>query len=104
RLFRDDLSVTNQQLLIGGAILIAVLLVGSWLLQLRADKKQARIDAAAQARITTPFEPMAGGHPVPPLPGQTFEFTPRRVLAASAAQKPAAITPDQSAEQESDHA
>lgn len=104
RLFRDDLSVTNQQLLIGGAILIAVLLVGSWLLQIRADKKQARIDAAAQARITTPFEPMAGGHPVPPLPGQTFEYTPRRVLAASAAQKPAAIAPDQSAEQESDHA
>ena len=85
RVFRDDVSVTNEQLLIVGAIIIVILLVGSWLLQLRANKKQERIDAEFEARAAEPFDPMAGGHPVPPLPGQRFEYTPRRVLAASAA-------------------
>ena len=33
RVFRNDFSFSNQQLLIAGAIVIAVLLVGSWLLQ-----------------------------------------------------------------------
>lgn len=86
RVFRDDVSVTNQQLLIGGAIVIAILLIGSWLLQARADKKQARIDAEQAARDATPFDSTAGGHPVPPMPGQRFEFTPRRVMAAAGAQ------------------
>jgi NADH-quinone oxidoreductase subunit H len=85
RVFRDDVSVTNQQLLIGGAIVIAILLIGSWLLQARADKKQARIDAEQAARDATPFDSTAGGHPVPPMPGQRFEFTPRRVMAAAGA-------------------
>jgi NADH-quinone oxidoreductase subunit H len=85
RVFRDDVSVTNQQLLIGGAIIIAILLIGSWLLQVRADKKQARNDAEQAAREAIPFDSTAGGHPVPPMPGQRFEFTPRRVMAAAGA-------------------
>jgi NADH-quinone oxidoreductase subunit H len=113
RVFRNDVSVTNEQLLIIGAVIIVVLLVGSWLLQIRSNKKQARIDTELEFQATEPFDPMAGGHPVPPKPGQRFEYTPRRVMAASAAaQAGTAIgagardsdLPSESAEQETDHA
>ena len=107
RIFRDEISVTNQQLLIGGAIVIAAILVISWLLQIRADKKQDRREAEQAIKAAEPFDPMAGGHPVPPLPGQRFEFTPRRVLAASVAAKTttaAAVTAGETPEQESDNA
>ena len=107
RIFRDEISVTNQQLLIGGAIVIAAILVISWLLQIRADRKQDRLEAVRASKAAEPFDPMAGGHPVPPLPGQRFEFTPRRVLAASVAAKTttaAAVTAGETPEQESDNA
>lgn len=107
RIFRDDVNVTNQQLLIGGAVVIVLILIVSWLLQIRADKKQDQLDAARASESSEPFDPMAGGHPVPPLPGQRFEFTPRRVLAASVASTAstqAAVTAGETPEQESDNA
>ncbi len=83
RVFRDDFSFNNQQLLIAGAAVIAVLLIGSWLLQIRSDRKQAIITDELAAQTQVPFDPMAGGHPVPPMPGQVFSYTPRRVLVAA---------------------
>jgi NADH-quinone oxidoreductase subunit H len=61
-----------------GAIVIGVLLAVSWLLQVRADRKAAskELDAAeVQAR---PFDAMAGGYPVPPMPGVDANLTSRR--------------------------
>ncbi len=83
RVFRNDFSFSNQQLLIAGAAVITVLLIGSWLLQIRADRKQAIIEAELAAQTQVPFDPMAGGHPVPPMPGQVLSYTPRRVLVAA---------------------
>ena len=82
RVFRNDLSFTNQQLLFAGAAAIAVLLIGSWLLQIRSDRKQESLEDEFEAESRAPFDPMVGGHPVPPMPGQVFPYTPRRVLAA----------------------
>ena len=82
RVFRDDFTFSNQQLLIMGAVVIALLLVGSWLLQIRSDRKQAKIDIEHEQALNIPFDAMAGGHPVPPMPGQVLAYTPRRVLAA----------------------
>jgi NADH-quinone oxidoreductase subunit H len=82
RVFRDDFAFSNQQLLIAGAVVIAVLLIGSWLLQVRSDRKQATIEAEREQELLVPFDAMAGGHPVPPMPGQVLAYTPRRVLAA----------------------
>jgi NADH-quinone oxidoreductase subunit H len=82
RVFRDDFTFSNQQLLIIGAVVIAVLLIGSWLLQVRSDHKQATIDAEREQDLQVPFDAMSGGHPVPPMPGQVLAYTPRRVLAA----------------------
>jgi len=84
RVFRNDFTFSNQQLLFAGAAVIALLLVGSWLLQVRSDRKQALLDAEQEQEIQLPFEPMAGGHPIPPMPGQILAYTPRRVLAAQA--------------------
>ncbi len=83
RVLRNDFSFSNQQLLIAGAAVIAVLLIGSWLLQIRADRKQVIIEAELAAQTKVPFDPMSGGHPVPPMPGQVLSYTPRRVLAAA---------------------
>ena len=81
RVFRNDFSFTNQQLLFTGAAAIAVLLIGSWLLQIRSDRKQESLEEELEAESNAPFDPMAGGHPVPPMPGQIFPYSPRRVLA-----------------------
>jgi len=78
RAFRDDFTYTNDQLLIFGGILIAVLLLGSWLLQKRDDAKQARLAAQEVEQVDTPFDPMAGGYPVPPMPGQELPVFTRR--------------------------
>lgn len=83
KMFRDDVNVTNTQLLLGGGAVIVILLAGSWLLQARSDKKQEAAANTLQAQADKPFDAHAGGHPVPPLPGQRFEYTPRRVMAAS---------------------
>jgi NADH-quinone oxidoreductase subunit H len=81
RALRNDVSVTTTEILAGGAIVIVVLLVVSWAVQSRQDRKadaEAEIEAAEQS---AEFDPMAGGFPVPPLPGQQFTFTSRRELA-----------------------
>ena len=81
RVFRNDSSFTNQQLLLTGAAAIAVLLIGSWLLQIRSDRKQQSLEDEREAETNAPFDPMAGGHPVPPMPGQILPYSPRQVLA-----------------------
>ncbi len=95
RLFRDEVSLTNTQLLIGGAIVIVLLLGGSWFLTARAEEKQIRAEKAEAERVTRTLEAASGGYPVPPLPGQRFEYTSRRAMAAGAATAAViAATPD----------
>jgi NADH-quinone oxidoreductase subunit H len=78
---RNDVTLSNREILIGGAIVIVILLVGSWIIQSRQDKKQAEEAEAEAAAASASFDPMSGGFPVPPLPGQTFTYTSRRELA-----------------------
>ena len=87
RAFRDDFQFTNEQLLIFGAVTIGVLLLVSWIFQRRADATQARQDAEAAEELEQPFDPMAGGFPVPPMPGQELPAHPRRVRVPAIAQE-----------------
>jgi len=105
RVLRNDFTFSNQQLLIAGAAVIALLLIGSWLLQVRSDRKQASFDADVEREIHIPFDPMAGGHPIPPMPGQVLAYTPRRILAAQTVTS-AAIAPaiDSTPTEETPHA
>ncbi|MEV8346384.1 NADH-quinone oxidoreductase subunit NuoH [Streptomyces niveus] len=61
-------------LYVAGAV-IAILLL-SFVADIFRDKKEKA--AAAAEPPPPPFDPMAGGFPVPPLPGQTLPPVPRR--------------------------
>ena len=100
RVLRNEVAVTTTEILIGGALLIALLLIGSWLVQSRQDRRaEARASAEAEA-IAVEFDPMAGGFPVPPMPGQEFTYTSRRALAqgTTIVQEPAAAAPEESSD------
>ena len=87
RLFRSDVGLTNTELLVSGAVIIAVLLGASWLLQIRSDRRaQQRVDDDEESarRANEVLTGVATGHPVPPLPGQRFEYTPRRATTVTA--------------------
>ena len=100
RILRNEVAVTTTEILIFGAVLVVILLVASWLLQSRQDRRaeaQARAEAEAQA---AEFEPMTGGFPVPPMPGQRFAYTSRRSLAqgTTIVQEAAPVEPDASSD------
>jgi NADH-quinone oxidoreductase subunit H len=78
RVLRNDIEFSNRQLLIGGAIVIAVLLVGSWFAQGALDRREASRKFIREEIESRPYEPMAGGFPVPPMPGQQAVLTTRR--------------------------
>jgi NADH-quinone oxidoreductase subunit H len=80
RAFRDDFQFSNDQLIIAGAVIIAVLLLGSWIAQKVSD---ARAKDEEDDDDHEPFDPMAGGFPVPPMPGQELPPTPRRATIAA---------------------
>lgn len=83
RVLRNDVDFSNQTLLLVGAAVIVVLLLVSWAFQVRSDRKQAALDAAAAAEAEVVFEAAAGGFPIPPMPGQEVTIATRRSMAAS---------------------
>ena len=81
RVVRNELSVTTQELLLVGAGVLIAIVLGSWILQVRTARQEKRELEEAATEAAKPFDPYAGGYPVPPLPGQEFTFTSRRALA-----------------------
>ncbi|MGY0059519.1 NADH-quinone oxidoreductase subunit NuoH [Streptomyces sp. LZ34] len=65
-------------LYVGGAVLVLLLL--SFVVDIFRDREasQATAEAEAEEGPEPAFDPMAGGFPVPPLPGQTPPPVPRR--------------------------
>jgi NADH-quinone oxidoreductase subunit H len=82
RAFRDDFQVSNDQLIIVGVIIIGVLLLASWITQKVSDAREKN-EADDDAGDDEPFDPMAGGFPVPPMPGQELPPTPRRTMVGA---------------------
>ena len=81
RVLRDDVSLTTTEILVSGAVVIVLLVLGSWLIQSRADRRMRAREDAEAAAAAAPFDPMESGFPVPPLPGQSFTYTSRRAAA-----------------------
>jgi len=81
RLVRDDDAISTTDILITGASVIVLLLLGSWIVSVRQDRRQRLLEEAEAEAAAAPFDPMAGGFPVPPLPGQSFTYTSRRAAA-----------------------
>jgi NADH-quinone oxidoreductase subunit H len=97
RVLRNEVAVTTTEILIGGAILIVLLLAGSWIVQSRQDRRDREEEEAEAIALATPFDPMAGGFPVPPMPGQEFTYTSRRAMAqgTTIVQEPVTVAPDE---------
>ncbi|MFZ8909156.1 MAG: NADH-quinone oxidoreductase subunit NuoH [Candidatus Nanopelagicales bacterium] len=103
RVVRNEFSVTTQELLLLGAGALIVIVLGSWILQIRTARQEKRELEEAAAQADKPFDPYAGGYPVPPLPGQQFTYTSRRA-AAGATVSGTAVTAADVAEATSDEA
>ncbi|MGI9197908.1 MAG: NADH-quinone oxidoreductase subunit NuoH [Candidatus Nanopelagicales bacterium] len=84
RVVRNEYAVTTQQLLLLGGGVLIVIVVGSWVLQVRSERQERAAEREAAEELAKPFDPYAGGYPVPPLPGQEFTYTSRRAAAAAA--------------------
>ncbi len=78
RIVQDQVTFTTQQVLIAGAIAVAILLIGSWIGQWAGDRRAARRMAALQDD-----EAGAPGFPVPPMPGQVLPVAGRRPTAVA---------------------
>ncbi|MET7900424.1 NADH-quinone oxidoreductase subunit NuoH [Streptomyces sp. NPDC005336] len=63
-------------LYVGGAVIALLLL--SFVVDVFRDREAAKTEAGAEEGPEPAFDPMAGGYPVPPLPGQTPPPVPRR--------------------------
>ncbi|MFT2016480.1 NADH-quinone oxidoreductase subunit NuoH [Streptomyces sp. 796.1] len=70
----EDYEFQDIVLYVGGAVLALLLLSFVW--DVYRDREEQR--AAEQAPPEPAFDPLAGGFPVPPLPGQTLPPVPRR--------------------------
>ena len=80
RALRDDVTLSNAQLIAGGVVLVLVLLGVSWALQRRAD---ARAAVEEERQRVPAFEARPAGFPVPPLPGQQAVLPTRRAQAGA---------------------
>ncbi len=79
-------DMTAVSLVAVGAILGAFIL--SYAVEAARTRRRRADEAAELARMEqSQHDAMAGGHPVPPMPGQSFEYTPRarRVVSSEVA-------------------
>ncbi|KWX10802.1 hypothetical protein TR74_01445, partial [Carbonactinospora thermoautotrophica] len=79
-------GVDTQRVLVLGAGVLAAVILASLVVDLvaaRREKQAKRAAAGGSALAGRPreFDPMAGGFPVPPLPGQQLPAVPRRARA-----------------------
>jgi NADH-quinone oxidoreductase subunit H len=73
----EDYDFTKIVLYIAGAVLVLLLI--SLVADLFRDREEKK--KPAEGGLLAPpeqFDPMAGGYPVPPLPGQQIQRVPRR--------------------------
>lgn len=85
RAMRNEAIFGNTEVLIGGAIAIAVILALAFVwegISGRKAKQQAAVSGGDA------FDAFAGGFPVPPLPGQQATFTTRRSRATATLVQP----------------
>ncbi|KAB8167100.1 NADH-quinone oxidoreductase subunit NuoH [Streptomyces sp. 3MP-14] len=66
---------------------VLALLLVSLVVDFLRDRSDQREEAARADEPEEPFDPMAGGYPVPPLPGQTLPPVPRRPSRARRSQE-----------------
>ncbi len=68
-----------MKVLVAVSFTVLLLVIASYIAQIRRDRR-AEQQEAAEVRFTQAVDPFAGGHPVPPMPGQEL-LEPVRVPA-----------------------
>ncbi|MEI2786894.1 MAG: NADH-quinone oxidoreductase subunit NuoH [Candidatus Nanopelagicales bacterium] len=68
-----------MKVLVAVSFSVLILIVASYAAQIRRDRR-AELAETAEASFLEPVDPFAGGHPVPPMPGQDL-LEPARVPA-----------------------
>jgi NADH-quinone oxidoreductase subunit H len=66
-------TVAGRTFPVASLFLVGVIAVGALLVGWSWDNRAAAKDAAATVSPPSTIDPFAGGHPVPPLPGQTLQ-------------------------------
>jgi NADH-quinone oxidoreductase subunit H len=66
RALNTEYQFDSRQVLLYGGVVLAVLLALTFVWDLVAARRQP----AEEPEVEVEFDPMAGGHPVPPMPGQ----------------------------------
>ena len=89
RQLRSESAMSSTGILASGIAALIIVLLAIWILQGAAERR-ARQEAEAEAEAIAD-SPAATAFPVPPMPGETFSFTPRRSGQAAAV---TAATPD----------
>jgi NADH-quinone oxidoreductase subunit H len=84
RVLRNEYTLDTTQLLVLAAVAIVVVIAITGAVQARTAARDRAARAAEEEAAKAPFDAFAGGFPVPPLPGQTFEYTSRRSVGAAA--------------------
>ncbi|MBL1065497.1 NADH-quinone oxidoreductase subunit NuoH [Streptomyces sp. 7-21] len=79
----EDYAFRDIVLYVSGGVLVLLLL--SFVVDIFRDRAERRAEEAAAAAPEPEFDPMAGGFPVPPLPGQKLPPVPRRPSRAERA-------------------
>lgn len=77
----EDYEFQDILLWVAGGVL--TLLLVSLVVDYLRDRSDQRAESARAAEAEESFDPMAGGYPVPPLPGQTLPPVPRRPSRAA---------------------
>jgi NADH-quinone oxidoreductase subunit H len=72
----ENYNFQSILLYVGGAVLGLLLI--SLIVDVFRDREEKEREAAEKLAPPVEFDPMAGGFPVPPLPGQTLPPVPRR--------------------------
>ncbi|MET7637368.1 NADH-quinone oxidoreductase subunit NuoH [Streptomyces sp. NPDC005438] len=72
----EEIAFGNIVLWVGSAALLVLLI--AFLVDVFREREEEKKAQEAEAEPSKPFDPMAGGYPVPPLPGQTLPPVPRR--------------------------
>jgi NADH-quinone oxidoreductase subunit H len=80
----DNYDFTKIVLYVAGAVVVLLLI--SLVVDVFRDRDEKRREGEPGGALAPPdrFDPMAGGYPVPPLPGQQAERVPRRPSRAQA--------------------
>jgi NADH-quinone oxidoreductase subunit H len=85
RAIRQESTIELTGLLTGLAIITGVILVLLFVLDQQLSARERAEDEASEQERLKVFDPMAGGHPVPPLPGQVLPTSPQAATVTATA-------------------